>query len=43
MTMLDAPKAPTLNSLGLPKAPSETRVVAAMGGGVVYYGVAAML
>ena len=35
--------APTLNSLGLPKPPSETRVVVAMSGGVDSSVVAAML
>lgn len=45
MTMLDAapPKARTLNSLGFAKPPSETRVVAAMSGGVDSSVVAAML
>ncbi len=45
MTMLDAapPKARTLNSLGIAKPPSETRVVAAMSGGVDSSVVAAML
>jgi tRNA-specific 2-thiouridylase len=37
------PKARTLNSLGLPKPPRETRVVAAMSGGVDSSVVAAML
>lgn len=44
MTMLDTPpKARTLNSLGFAKAPRETRVVAAMSGGVDSSVVAAML
>jgi len=44
MTMLDAPpKARTLNSLGFAKPPHETRVVAAMSGGVDSSVVAAML
>lgn len=44
MTMLDAPpKARTLNSLGFAKPPRETRVVAAMSGGVDSSVVAAML
>ena len=45
MTMLDAapPKARALNSLGFAKPPSETRVVAAMSGGVDSSVVAAML
>jgi tRNA-specific 2-thiouridylase len=44
MTMLDAPAKPrTLNSLGLPKPPRETRVIAAMSGGVDSSVVAAML
>ena len=45
MTMLDAapPNARTLNSLGFAKPPSETRVVAAMSGGVDSSVVAAML
>ncbi len=44
MTMLDAPpKARTLNSLGFGKPPRETRVVAAMSGGVDSSVVAAML
>lgn len=45
MTMLDAApsKARTLNSLGFAKPPSETRVVAAMSGGVDSSVVAAML
>jgi tRNA-specific 2-thiouridylase len=44
MTMLDAPpKARTLNSLGFGKLPRETRVVAAMSGGVDSSVVAAML
>jgi tRNA-uridine 2-sulfurtransferase len=37
------PRAKTLNSLGLPKPPSQTRVVAAMSGGVDSSVVAAML
>src|SRR5215468_6456743 len=37
------PRARTLNSLGLPKTPSRTRVVAAMSGGVDSSVVAAML
>lgn len=45
MTMLDAapPQARTLNSLSFAKPPSETRVVAAMSGGVDSSVVAAML
>jgi tRNA-specific 2-thiouridylase len=45
MTMTDAapPKARTLNSLGFAKPPHETRVVAAMSGGVDSSVVAAML
>ncbi|ANP46692.1 tRNA 2-thiouridine(34) synthase MnmA [Candidatus Viadribacter manganicus] len=43
MTMLDAPPARTLNSLGFAKPPRETRVVAAMSGGVDSSVVAAML
>ncbi len=44
MTMLDArPRAHTLNSLGFAKPPRETRVVAAMSGGVDSSVVAAML
>jgi len=45
MTMLDAapPSARTLNSLGFAKPPHETRVVAAMSGGVDSSVVAAML
>ena len=45
MTMLDAApqKARALNSLGFAKPPSETRVVAAMSGGVDSSVVAAML
>jgi len=41
--MLDAPPARTLNSLGFAKPPRETRVVAAMSGGVDSSVVAAML
>src|SRR5690349_25126721 len=37
------PRAQTLNSLGLPKPPSQTRVVAAMSGGVDSSVVAALL
>ena len=43
MTMLDAPPARTLNSLGFAKPPRQTRVVAAMSGGVDSSVVAAML
>ncbi|MEZ5971454.1 MAG: hypothetical protein R3C31_06620 [Hyphomonadaceae bacterium] len=45
MTMLDAapPRRALSNSLGLAKPPSETRVVAAMSGGVDSSVVAAML
>ncbi len=44
MSLTEAPpKARTLNSLGLPKPPRETRVVAAMSGGVDSSVVAAML
>ena len=38
-----SPPAPPLNSLGLPKAPADTRVVVAMSGGVDSSVVAAML
>src|SRR5215468_6345439 len=38
-----APRAPTLNSLGFAKPPAQTRVVAAMSGGVDSTVVAALL
>ena len=41
--MLDTPPVAPLNSLGLPKAPGDTRVVVAMSGGVDSSVVAAML